>query len=145
MLFIINLSTFERLYCDATLSRQPLMKKMMNDAFAKDNNENSLHSFLFFLSRLNLTRRLMPYFRPCCHLVNRLRWVSAMSFIYRQMMNTTLYYWSQALFLSVIMTNDSIYLHRLRHRSWVWLTAMALPIMSPRDRNTFARRNGLYR
>ncbi|HFY7067376.1 TPA: cytoplasmic protein, partial [Salmonella enterica subsp. enterica serovar Typhimurium] len=23
------------------------MKKMMNDAFAKDNNENSLHSFLF--------------------------------------------------------------------------------------------------
>ncbi len=46
-------------------------------------------------------------------------------------MNTTLYYWSQALFLSVIMTNDSIYLHRLRHRSWVWLTAMALPIMSP--------------
>ncbi|MCF1824450.1 hypothetical protein L1K70_23720, partial [Salmonella enterica subsp. enterica serovar Anatum] len=30
---------------------------MMNDAFAKDNNENSLHSFLF-LSRLNLTRRL---------------------------------------------------------------------------------------
>lgn len=88
----------------------------MNDAFAKDNNENSLHSFLF-LSRLNLTRQLMPYFRPCCHLVNRLRWVSAMSFIYRQTMNTTLYYWSQALFLSVMMTNDSIYLHRLRHRS----------------------------
>ncbi len=115
----------------------------MNDAFAKDNNENSLHSFLFSASKPHAAIDAL-FFGLICHLY-RLRWVSAIEFyLPEQMMSTTLYYWSQALFLSVIMTNDSIYLHRLRHRSWVWLTAMALPIMSPRDRNTFARRNGLY-
>lgn len=48
MLFIINLSTFERLYCDATLSRQPLMKKWWTTLLLKIIMR--IHYTLFFFS-----------------------------------------------------------------------------------------------
>ncbi len=64
-------------------------------------------------------------------------------FIYRQTMNTTLYYWSQALFLSVIMTND---LYSSFAPSVVGMVDSygATYNKPPAHRNTFARRNGLY-
>lgn len=109
---------------------------MMNDAFAKDNNENSLHSFLFSQQAKPhaaidaLFSALLPFGQPFTLGIGDEFYLQANDEHYIVLLESGVVSFCHK-------TNDSIYLHRLRHRSWVWLTAMALPIMSPRDRNTF--------
>ncbi len=95
MLFIDNLSTFERLYCGgATLSGATVNEKMMNDAFAKKIIMRLYTLFLFFWQAKPhaaidaLFSALLPFGQPFYAGIGD-------EFCYRQMMNTTLYYWSR--------------------------------------------------